>query len=265
VIVSPSRRSLVLASLAVASIATQAKTQTNKPLRIAAASDLKFAMGEIVQAYKAISSQPIDMVFGSSGLLTAQIEQGAPFDLFMSADQSYVTRLAAKRLTQGAGALYARGRIALFVANSSPLKPDGTLADLRAALRDGRLKKLAIANPDHAPYGRAAREALIHSGLWATAQPRLVLGENVSQATQFASTGDAQAGIIAWSLALAPDVAKLGKSALIAGNWHKPLDQRMVVLKRAQPTATAFYAYLRSPPARAIFKRFGFTLPTDKA
>lgn len=246
-------------------MATQTQAQALKPLRVAAASDLKFAMGEIVQAYKAISTQPIDMVFGSSGLLTAQIEQGAPFDIFMSADQSYVSRLASKRLTQGAGALYARGRIALFVANGSPLKPDGALADLRMALSDGRLKKLAIANPEHAPYGRAAREALIHAGLWVVAQPRLVLGENVSQATQFATTGDAQAGIIAWSLALAPDIAKLGKAALIPENWHKPLNQRMVILTRAQPAASAFYTYLQSPPARAVFKRFGFALPQDRA
>mgnify|MGYP000970519273 FL=1 len=246
-------------------MATQTQAQALKPLRVAAASDLKFAMAEIVQSYKAISRQPIDMVLGSSGLLTAQIEQGAAFDIFMSADQSYTSRLASKRLTQGAGALYARGRIALFVAKGSPLKPDGRLADLRMALNDGRLKRLAIANPEHAPYGRAAREALIYAGLWSAAQPRLVLGENVSQATQFATTGDAQAGIIAWSLASAPDIAKLGKAVLIPENWHKPLDQRMVILTRAKPAAFAFYSYLQSPPARAVFKRFGFALPQDKA
>ena len=144
-----------------------------------------------------------------------------------------------------------------------PSKVDGELADLKAALADGRLTKFAIANPEHAPYGRRAEEALRHAGLWDAIKDRLVYGENVAQAAQFATSGAAQGGIIAYSLALSPDVAKRGSYALIPEEWHQPLNQRMVLIKGAGATAQSFYDFMRGPRARAIMRRYGFVLPGE--
>jgi molybdate transport system substrate-binding protein len=142
---------------------------------------------------------------------------------------------------------------------------DGNLADLALALKDGRVQKFAIANPEHAPYGRAARAALLHTGLWEAIEPKLVLGENVSQATQFATSGSAQGGLIPLSLATAPAVADAGTFALVPESWHPPLRQRMVLLKGAGDTAKAFYVYMQSPAARVILKRYGFVLPGEES
>jgi molybdate transport system substrate-binding protein len=149
------------------------------------------------------------------------------------------------------------------VPKSSPLKSDAEFKDLAAALADGRLKKFAIANPEHAPYGRAAREALTHAKLWKTIESKLVLAENVSQAAQFATSGSAQGGIIAYAQAIAPAIETLGEYALIPADWHQPLRQRMVLMRNAGDTANSFYRYLQSPPAREIFKRYGFRLPGE--
>jgi molybdate transport system substrate-binding protein len=157
------------------------------------------------------------------------------------------------------------GRIAIVVPHGSPLEADGSLDDLRAALEDGRLRKFAIANPEHAPYGRRAEEALRHAGLWAAIEDRLVLGENVSQAAQFATSGSTQGGIIAYSLALSPEVAALGPFDLISGDWHEPLRQRMVLLKEAGATAERFFAYVQEPAARAILRKHGFVLPGEES
>ncbi len=135
------------------------------------------------------------------------------------------------------------------------------MVGLRAALADGRIGKFAIANPEHAPYGRRAKEALTHAGLWDGLEGKLVLGENVSQAAQFATSGSAQGGIIAHSLALAPNVSKLGTFALIPQSWHRPLRQRMALLKGADHTARRFYDFVRGPRGRAILGRFGFVPP----
>ena len=164
-------------------------------------------------------------------------------------------------LTRDGGALYAVGRIVLFAPTGSPMRPDEGLAGLGRLLAAGKVTRFAIANPQHAPYGRAAEAALRKAGLWADLQPRLVLGDNVSQAAQFATTGDAVGGIIAYSLALAPTLADRGTYALIPDTDHPPLRQRMVVLKRAGPGAGRFYDYLQGAPARAILQRFGFVLP----
>lgn len=228
---------------------------------IAAAADLNFALTELAQTFNRDTGRSVKLVFGSSGTFAAQIRQGAPFEMFLSADEAYVQALAEAGRTQGPGDLYAIGRLALFAPHGSPVKADARLADLRRALADGRLQRLAIANPEHAPYGRAAREALQRQGLWDRAQPRLVLGENASQATQFAVSGAAQAGLIPYALALAPAVSAKGRYALVPADWHQPLRQRMVLIKGAGETARAFYAYLRQPKARAVLARYGFSLP----
>ena len=233
----------------------------NEPPIIAAASDLQFALTEIAADFTATTGMEVALSFGSTGNFARQIREGAPYQMFLAADEIFVLDLARDGFTDGVGALYGVGRIAIIVPAGSSLTADGTLETLRAALDQGRITRFAIANPEHAPYGKRAEEALRHAGLWDRVLPHLVLGENVSQAAQFALSGDAEGGIIAWSLALAPEVARQGTAALIPADWHQPLLQRMVLLQDAGPVARAFYAQMSTPAARAILERYGFALP----
>jgi len=235
------------------------------PPVIAAAADLQFAMTEIAEAFTAQTGQKVTLAFGSSGNFERQIRQGAPFQMYLSADEDYVLGLARDGFTRDDGTLYAVGRIGIIVPQGSPLRADGRLDDLGAALKDGRLVKFAIANPDHAPYGKRAMEALQHKGLWEAIAPKLVLGENVAQAAQFATSGSAQGGIIAYSLARSPKVAALGAFALIPAEWHDPLRQRMVLLRDAGGAAARFYDFVRTPAARAVFRKYGFVLPSEQS
>lgn len=249
------------ATLAALALGTPLPTRAQPVATLAAASDLKFAIEAVAAGFEQATGHRLRLVFGSSGNFYAQILQGAPLHLFMSADEDFVLRLADAGRTRDRGRLYAHGRIGILVPRGSPLQADGQLQDLAAALRDGRLRKFAIANPEHAPYGMRAREALRHAGLWEAIAPRLVYGENISQATQFATSGSTQGGIVAQSLALAPQVAQLGHFDLIPQAWHKPLAQRMVLLRNAPPAAQAFYDHLSTPAARQIMARYGFTVP----
>jgi molybdate transport system substrate-binding protein len=230
---------------------------------VAAAADLQFAMREVVAAYKEETGKEVRLSFGSTGNFARQIREGAPFEVFMAADERFVADLHRDGFTRDQGDLYAEGRIVVMVPRDSVLKADTELADLATGLEDGRVKRFAIANPEHAPYGMRAEEALRHRGLWEKIQPVIVLGENVSQAAQFALSGNAQGGIVAYSLALAPEVAKKGTFELIPADWHQPLRQRMVLTKRAGPAAEAFHAYMRAPGARAIMRKYGFVLPGE--
>lgn len=254
----PRRRLLGLVGLG---LLPSVRAQT--PPTLAAASDLKFALEAVAARFERDTGHKLRLVFGSSGHLHAQILQGAPFQMFMSADEDFVFKLAEAGKTRDRGRLYALGRIGILVPHGSPLKADGQLQDLAAALKDGRLKRLAIANPEHAPYGARAKEALEHAGLWTALRPHLVYGENVSQAAQFATSGSAQGGIVAQSLALAPPVARLGRFDLIPQDWHQPLRQRMVLMKDAPPALQAFYDYLAEPAAQAIMTRYGFQMPRE--
>ena len=232
---------------------------------IAAAADLKFALAEVAGHFTRDTGHEVNLTFGSSGNFTTQIENGAPFQLFLSADENFVFKLADGGLTLDRGSLYAIGRIVLFAPHGSSLKIEGTPDDLKSAVADGRIKRFAIANPEHAPYGRAAKAALRAMGLWPSMQSKLVLGENASQATQFAASGSCEGGIIPLSLSKAPEIAKLGTFALIPAEWHvgEPLRQRMVLLQNAGEAARAFYQYLQTPAARAVFIRYGFVLPEE--
>ena len=230
---------------------------------IAAASDLQFALAEIASGFTRDTGRHVRLIFGSSGNFRRQIAEGAPFELFLSADEAYVAALAKEGRTEDAGIRYATGRIVLFAPRDSKLRPDPALADLKSAVADGRVRHFAIANPEHAPYGRAAREALQAAGIWDALVPHLVLGENVSQAAQFATTGGAQGGIVAYSLVRSPALADLGNYVLLPAESHAPLHQRMVLVKGAGGTARDFYRYLQQPAAREVFARFGFALPGE--
>jgi molybdate transport system substrate-binding protein len=229
--------------------------------RVAAASDLQFALEEIAAAFTQATGHEARLTFGSTGNLARQIRAGAPFELFFSADESYVGILEQAGRTDGPGTLYAIGRIAVFAPRGSRVPVDGELAGLRAELAAGRVSRLAIANPEHAPYGRAAREALERAGAWTLAQPRLALGENVSQAAQFALTGAADAAIIALSLALTPAFRDKGQHALIPEHLHAPLRQRMVLVRGAGTAARELYRFAESAAARSVLERYGFGLP----
>jgi molybdate transport system substrate-binding protein len=228
---------------------------------IAVAANMTDAVQRIAQQFEQARGETLRLSFGASGNFVRQIQQGAPFELFLSADETSVAMLAKDGRTLDDGALYAIGRIALFVPVGSPLKPDATLADLGAALQAGRVKRFSIANPDVAPYGKAAREALQRQGLWRALEGKLVLGENVGQAAQFAASGSTEGGIIPLSLAKAPALAARGSYALLPDAWHEALRQRMVLLRAAGPTARAFYAFLQGPEARAVLEEAGYTLP----
>ncbi len=259
------RRTLLIIAAASVWTAASSPALPQAVPTVAAASDLKFALEEIAARFRADTKQDIKLTFGSSGNFTTQLMQGAPFEIFLSADEGFVLRLADAGKTADRGTLYAEGRIVLFAPKGSSLAPDANFSDLRAALKDGRIQRFAIANPEHAPYGRAAEQALKGQGLWETVQPKLVLGENVSQAAQFAASGSAQGGIFAYSLAISPDVSSRGRYALIPVDWHAPLRQRMVLMKNAGDIAKSFYAYIQSPATRAIFRKHGFVLPGEAA
>ncbi len=228
---------------------------------VAAAADLKFALSEIAANYEKETGKTVKLSFGSSGNFARQIAQDAPFELFLSADEAYIQQLAAQGFLIDAGRRYAIGRIALLTPHGSKLALDGELKDLAAAVADGRVQRFAIANPEHAPYGRAARTALQRVGIWDKLQGKLVLGENVAQAAQFATSGSAQGGIVAWSLLKAPEMAKLGQGVLIPENFHPPLHQRMALTRKASAAARQFYDYLQQSAARAVFEHYGFALP----
>lgn len=251
----PSRRAACAALLALGAAQAMGERPA-QPVRVAAASDLKFVMDELAGRYRQQSGVRVQVSLGSSGQFAQQIRQGLPVDLYLSADESYVFQLAEAGLTQGKGVVYALGRIAVIVPAPSPVTLAPDLAPLRAALPG--MRAFAIANPAHAPYGRAAQQALERLGLWPAVRGRLVLGENVAQATQYVTSGAAQAGITAWSLALAPAVSKLTRSMVLPADLHLPMRQRMVLLRGAAPEAAGFYDFLQSGAARAALQRHGF-------
>jgi len=232
----------------------------SEKITIAAAADLKFALDEIVVLFsKAHPADRVETIYGSSGKFQTQIRQGAPFDLYFSADIAYPRALKEEGFAASEVQPYAVGRIVLW----SPSRDAGrmTLADLA----DPTIQKIAIANPKHAPYGKRAEEALRASGVWGKVEAKLVYGENVAQAAQFVQTGNAQAGIIALSLALSPELAKQGGYSLIQDKLHQPLEQGFIVTQRADGNllAQAFARFMAEQAARAIMVRYGFVLPGE--
>lgn len=230
---------------------------------IAAAASLRFALADLATSFSSKTGTSVRFSFSSTGNLSRQIRQGAPFELFLSADEDYVTALSRDGLTLDEGIPYALGRLTVFTPMGSLFDIDANLSGLGKALDSGLIYRFAIANPEHAPYGRAAREVLQHAGLWDAIQPHLVLGENVSQAAQFAISGSCEGALIAQSLALSPGVSSRGKTRLVPAGWHNPLRQRMVLLPAAGEIARAFYAYLQEAQAGEIFLRHGFASPNE--
>lgn len=229
-------------------------------ITVAAAADLKFAMHDIVTAFKAANpGDEIEVIYGSSGKFKTQIQQGAPFDLFMSADIAFARELARAGFAATEAKAYALGRIVLWSSSQDASKM--TLANLT----DSKITRISIANPKHAPYGKRAEEALRASGLWEKVEHKLVYGENVAHAAQFVQSGNAQVGIIALALALSPELASKGAYAAVPDKLHTPLEQGVIVTKRAQGSLLArrFADYLSTPAAHALLVRYGFVVPGD--
>jgi molybdate transport system substrate-binding protein len=219
---------------------------------------LNYAFKELVAHFEQATGIPVKLTLGSSGTLYSQIRNGAPFDLFFSADLRYPQKLEESGdAVPGSLYRYARGRIVLWVPAGSPL--DVAQRGM-AALLDPVVKRIAIANPKHAPYGRAAVAAMTHAGVYDRVKGRLVLGENIAQAAQFVESGAADIGIIALSLALAPPMKQAGRYWDVPLEWYPPLEQGAVILRQGanHGGARAFVAYVQSAEGQTIMRRYGF-------
>lgn len=246
--------------LCIAWVLFGAATARAERITVAAAADLKFALDEIVTEFrKSHPGAEVLVTYGSSGKFHTQLQQGAPFDLFFSADIAFPRELAAKGLAASEVRPYAVGRIVLW-SNSR----DAARMTL-ASLADPRITRIAIANPKHAPYGRRAEEALRAAGLWDKLQAKLVFGENIAQTAQYVQSGNAQVGLIALSLALNPELSGSGGYYLVPDSLHKPLEQAYVVTRHGagKPLVKRFVDYLGAKKARSIMTRYGFVLPGD--
>ena len=246
--------------LLVAMLVASASAQSREPVTVAAAADLVYCMEEINAVFSKIRpTAEITTSIGSSGTFFAQIRNGAPFDVYLSADMDFPRRLVAENVADGNSLTpYAIGRIVVWT-----MRPD---LDIRTGIRSlvsSEVSRIAIASPEHAPYGRAAKAAMENAGIWKTVKSKIVMAENISQARQFVQTGNAEIGIIALSLAMAPAMKGVGRYVLVPENEHPRLEQGAVLTSRGagNPAATAYMHFLKSSQARLIFERFGFVLP----
>lgn len=230
-------------------------------ITVAAAADLQFAFRDVAARFQKDTSHPVKLVFGSSGNFFAQIQNGAPFDVYFSADIDYPKRLEAAGLAE-AGTLYqyATGKIVVWV-------PSGSKVDLSKglqALLDSNVNKISIANPEHAPYGRAAVAAMKHENIYDKVSGKLVLGENISQTASLVASGGADVGIIALSLAVAPSMKSKGQYAGVPTDEYPAIEQAAVVLKSSQnkETAKQFMAYIKTTEIQTVLREYGFAVPT---
>jgi molybdate transport system substrate-binding protein len=250
--------------LAVApSTSGKGKQLPSEPPLVAVAANMQPAFEEIAERFRQRSGHGLRPAYGSSGNIARQIEQGARFEIFLSADEDRIRQLEVAGRTDGESVIYAIGRLAIVAPIGSAMAVDGELEGLRRALADGAVQRFAIANPEHAPYGQAAKEALQRAGLWQAIERKLVYGQNISQAAQYASMSVTQGGIVAYALALSAPIKSSTRAALIPQDRHRPLRQRMALLKGAGLVARAFFAFLQGDEARAVLERHGYGIPTD--
>ena len=228
--------------------------------RVAAAADLRFAFNELQPLFqKKHPAHTLELIMGSSGKFMQQLENGAPFDLFFSADVNFPKALVASGKAVAPVTTYAFGRIVLWSA-----KVDASKLTLQS-LAQSEFRKVAISAPEHAPYGARAREALIHTGMWAQIEKKLVFGENVSHTAQLIDSQAAEVGIIALSLAMNDALQAKGGYYLIPAHYHQPLEQAYALTRHGQnnPAAKAFARFMATLEARAVMKRYGFMLPDE--
>ena len=244
---------LVIAAIPVLGLMGGERTE----LRVAAAADLGRAFRELAPLFERESGAKVSLIFGSTGLLSKQAENGAPFDVLAAANEKYISDLASKgKIAHGTRSLYAIGRLVIWT------RPGQARVKSLKELAGGRFRKVAIANPLHAPYGRTAREALENEGVWASVEPKLIYGENVMQAMQYAQSGNADAAIVALSLAVGSD----GLYSVVPESLHLPLRQAAGVLASSRniPLARRFTAFINGPAGRPIMRKYGFVLPGER-
>lgn len=240
-------------------LATQASLSIGQTASVAVASNMKDAFVEIYAAFKATGKPDLRVVYGSSGNFTTQILNGAPFSLFISADEYFPLELYKKGRTVDEGSVYAIGKLALITKDSSGIKLSNNKTDLESALR--KANKVAIAKPDLAPYGKAAIEYLKAEGLWNIAKDKLVYGDNIGAATMFVATGAADIGFTALSLAQSPQISKATSYIALSDKLYDPIQQRMVLIKGAPKVAVELYQFMQSTTARSILIEHGYIIP----
>ncbi|MBX3249208.1 MAG: molybdate ABC transporter substrate-binding protein [Myxococcales bacterium] len=236
----------------------RAAPQAPPPIRVAAAADLALAFEALGADFERRSGRRVTFSFGSTGLLARQITQGAPFDLFAAANESFVDAAVASGACDGATkAAYARGRVVVWTRRDG-VRPPMSVEELA----DARFARVAIAHPEHAPYGQAAKQALITAGIWDALEPRLVYGENVRQTLQLAESGNVEAAIVALSLVTADATHPW---LLVDDALHRPIDQALVVCTRGadRDGGEAFARFVSSPEGRVVMRRHGFLLPNE--
>jgi molybdate transport system substrate-binding protein len=236
----------------------------DREINVAAAADLSAALQEVAAKYEKRTGVVVKLSFGASGALTQQIQNGAPFDVFFSADMEYPRQLIAGGQAESATLYrYALGQLVLWVPIGSPLDVEHKGLDV---LLDPSVKKISIANPQHAPYGRAAAAALKHYGLYEKVSNRLVLGENVSQAAQFVESGNAQTGFVALAHATAPAMRGKGRYWVVPVGSYPPLDQGVILISHSahQTDAAAFLGFVKTEEAAGLLRRYGFSSPDQK-
>jgi molybdate transport system substrate-binding protein len=232
-----------------------------REITVAAAADLNSALTEIAASFKKQTGITVKLSFGASGALAQQIQNGAPFDLFFSADMDYPRQLADGGQAEVSSLYrYAVGGLVLWVPADSPLDVEHKGMNV---LADPTVKKIALANPQHAPYGRAAVAAMKHVQLYDQVSDRLVMGENISQAAQFVESGNAQVGFVALAHVTSPAMQGKGRYWQIPAEAYPPLDQGLVIISRSRrkKLAAAFVEYIKTPGSARVFSRYGFTLP----
>lgn len=226
---------------------------------VAAAASLRPALDDVVAAFRKTEEPArVEIVYGASGTLARQAIAGAPFQLFLAADEATAKQVHAAGRARDEGRIYVIGRIAIATSAASTLALDSNLAGLATALAEGRVRRIAIATPALAPYGRAAQQALEKRGLWAAAEPRLAFGENVAQAAQFVVSGAADVGFVALSTIKAPALSGRTRHAVIDQALHDPIRHRMVLIANAGAMAERLYGFVAAPAAAAIWQQHGF-------
>lgn len=229
-------------------------------IHVAAATNLTSVLEEIAGRFESETHHAVKLSFSSSGNIARQIIQGAPFELFMSADETYVSLLQERQLADDESKIFGIGRLVLYIPEGSAVLPGSDLSTLISDTHSGQLKRLAIANPEYAPYGLIAKQALQNARVWETVMSSLVYGKSASQATQFALSGAVDAALIPYSLTLIPEVSNKGRFVLVSGSLYAPLKQRMVLMINASDAAREFYNYILGDEARMIFNRHGLGL-----
>jgi molybdate transport system substrate-binding protein len=231
-------------------------------ITVAAAADLQFAMQEAGMRFQQETGKNVKLIYGSSGNFAQQLQNGAPFDMFFSANLDYARQLEAYGLTEpGTFYQYATGKIVIWVPNDSKLD----LSSGMKVLLDPSIKKIAIANPEHAPYGKAAVAAMQKENIYDQVKDKFVLGENISQAASFVASGSADVGMVALSLALSPNMKDKGRYVEVPTGDYPAIQQACVIMRASKnkDVAQQFLKFIQSPAMKALFQKYGFAVPNQ--